>query len=251
MIYFVLYRSQWWPPLTSNRCFAFFTFRVMAISQSKLPQPVLSIHWYDLWQLKSDLLQNRIYLCISCKSIKGPTDLFKGFPGNTQIDPILHTSRFYQLLQIPRFSRSSFHWSRVRLTLGANSALIAQWQSDELQIQFIFVFQSERRPPLPTFVLHFSLFHRTVQTAATSITIHWSGRHWIWGEKGGNHRGQPKCASMRTEKLSCNWRSRKNQWCLVQVTTVSKKLSHNRRRGEDYLHSMVPFILSFSPMRGI
>ena len=21
-----------------------------------------------------------------------------------------------------------------------------------------------------------------------------AGRHWIWGEKGGNHRGQPKCA---------------------------------------------------------
>ncbi len=21
-----------------------------------------------------------------------------------------------------------------------------------------------------------------------------SGRHWIWGEKGGHHRGQPKCA---------------------------------------------------------
>ena len=77
------------------------------------------------------------------------------------------------------------------------------------------------------------------------------GRHWIWGEKGGNHRGLPKCASMRTEKLSCNWRSRKNQWCLVQVTTVGKKLSRNRRRGEDYLHSMVPFRLSFSPMRGI
>ncbi len=78
-----------------------------------------------------------------------------------------------------------------------------------------------------------------------------SGRHWIWGEKGGNHRGLPKCASMRTEKLSCNWRSRKNQWCLVKVTTVGKKLSRNRRRGEDYLHSMVLFRLSFSPMRGI
>ena len=57
--------------------------------------------------------------------------------------------------------------------------------------------------------------------------------------------------SMRTEKLSRNWRNRKSKWCLVQATKVGKKLSRNRRRGEDYLHSMVPFRLSFSPMRGI
>jgi hypothetical protein len=28
----------------------------------------------------------------------------------------------------------------------------------------------------------------------TSLSKFKPGRHWIWGEKGGNHRGQPKCA---------------------------------------------------------
>ena len=57
--------------------------------------------------------------------------------------------------------------------------------------------------------------------------------------------------SLRTEKLSRNWRSRKMHWCLVQVPTVGKKLSRNRQRGDDCLYSMVPFRFSFSPMRGI
>jgi len=71
------------------------------------------------------------------------------------------------------------------------------------------------------------------------------------GGKGGKSSGATKMCSLRTEKLSRNWRSRKMHWCLVQVPTVGKKLSRNRRRGDDCLYSMVPFRFSFSPMRGI
>jgi hypothetical protein len=71
------------------------------------------------------------------------------------------------------------------------------------------------------------------------------------GGKGGKPSGATKMRSMRTEKLSRNWRRRERKWCLVQATKVGKKLSRNGRRGEDYLHSMVPFRCSFSPMRGI
>ena len=68
-----------------------------------------------------------------------------------------------------------------------------------------------------------------------------SGKTLDFGGKGVKPSGATKMRSMRTEKLSRNWRSRKSKWCLVQATKVGKKLSRNRRRGEDYLHSMVPF----------
>ena len=71
------------------------------------------------------------------------------------------------------------------------------------------------------------------------------------GGKGGKSSGATKMCSLQTEKLSRNWQSRKMHWCLVQVPTVGKKLSRNRRRGDDCLYSMVPFRFSFSPMRGI
>ncbi len=38
-------------------------------------------------------LESDLSLCF-LEIQKGPTDLLKGFPGNTKIDPILHTSRF-------------------------------------------------------------------------------------------------------------------------------------------------------------
>ncbi len=71
------------------------------------------------------------------------------------------------------------------------------------------------------------------------------------GGKGGKLSGATKMCSLRTEKLSCNWRNRKNRWCLVKVPMVDEKLSRNRRREEDFLYGMVPFRFSFSPMRGI
>ncbi len=71
------------------------------------------------------------------------------------------------------------------------------------------------------------------------------------GRKGGKLSGATKMCSLRTEKLSCNWRSRKKCLCLVKVPTVDKKLSCNWQRGEDFLYGMVPFRFSFSPMRGI
>jgi hypothetical protein len=71
------------------------------------------------------------------------------------------------------------------------------------------------------------------------------------GGKGGKSSGATKMCSLRTEKLSRNWQSRKMDWCLVKVPTVGKKLSRNWRRGDDCLYSMVPFRFSFSPMRGI
>ncbi len=79
----------------------------------------------------------------------------------------------------------------------------------------------------------------------------WHRKTLDLGGKGGKPSGATKMRPMRTEKLSRNWPSRKSKWCLVQATKVGKKLSRNRRRGEDYLHSMVPLRLSFSPMRGI
>ncbi len=71
------------------------------------------------------------------------------------------------------------------------------------------------------------------------------------GGEGGKLSGATKMCSLRTEKLSPNWHSRKNCWCLVKVPTVDKKLSRNRQRGEEFLYGMVPFRFSFSPMRGI